>query len=217
MIWPPEVKNPAVESIPETPRVVVGEKVTQRPASDEVLRYVRPVVKWRDTGGLASARAPSNVLERTSADVSLLAGMLVDKFRHHLPLHRQHRRMADAGDRVRRASLRNWTGQAIDLLAPVSAAQTAHVLESRVLAMDETPVKAGVREPGKMRQGYFWSIYGDDEIVFPFAPTREHRHVEAFLGDFEGVLSSDGYDVEVNDFIPGILVRVSGFKPRGKA
>lgn len=194
-----EVRDPAVESIPASERVVVGEKVThrlaQRPASYEVLRYVRPVVKRRDTGGLVAARAPANVLERTSADVSLLAGMLVDKFRHHLPLHRQHRRMADAGIALSRSSLTNWTGRAIDLLAPVAAAQTAHVLESRVLAMDETPVKAGVKEPGKMRQGYFWPIYGeDDEIVFPFAPTREHRHVEAFLGDFEGVLSSDGYE-----------------------
>ena len=194
-----EVRDPAVESIPASERVVVGEKVThrlaQRPASYEVLRYVRPVVKRRDTGGLVAARAPANVLERTSADVSLLAGMLVDKFRHHLPLHRQHRRMADAGIALSRSSLTNWTGRAIDLLGPVAAAQTAHVLESRVLAMDETPVKAGVKEPGKMRQGYFWPIYGeDDEIVFPFAPTREHRHVEAFLGDFEGVLSSDGYE-----------------------
>ena len=194
-----EVKDPAVESIPESERVVVGEKVThrlaQRPASYEVLRYVRPVVKRRDTGELASARAPANVLERTAADVSLLAGMLVDKFRHHLPLHRQHRRMADAGIALSRASLTNWTGRAIDLLGPVAAAQTAHVLESRVLAMDETPVKAGRAEPGRMRQGYFWPIYGeDDEVVFPFAPTREHRHVEAFLGDFEGVLSSDGYE-----------------------
>ena len=96
-----EVRDPAVESIPASERVVVGEKVThrlaQRPASYEVLRYVRPVVKRRDTGELLAARAPANVLDRTSADVSLLAGMLVDKFRHHLPLHRQHRRMADAG------------------------------------------------------------------------------------------------------------------------
>ena len=194
-----EVRDPAVESIPASERVVVGEKVThrlaQRPASYEVLRYVRPVVKRRDTGRLVAARAPANVLERTSADVSLLAGMLVDKFRHHLPLHRQHRRLADAGIALSRSSLTNWTGRAIDLLGPVAAAQTAHVLESRVLAMDETPVKAGLAEPGRMRQGYFWPIYGeDDEIVFPFAPTREHRHVEAFLGDFEGVLSSDGYE-----------------------
>ena len=46
-----------------------------------------------------------------------------------------------------------------------------------------------------MRRGYFWPIFGDaDEIVFPYAPTREHKHVEAFLGDFRGTLVSDGYE-----------------------
>ena len=194
-----EVKDPAVEAIPESERVAVGEKVVCRLAEERasyrVLRYVLPVVKRRDTGELVSARAPANVLERTAADVSLLAGMLVDKFRHHLPLYRQHRRMADAGIVVSRSSLTNWAGRAADLLAPVAAAQTAHVLESRVLAMDETPIKAGLKEPGKMRQGYFWPIYGEqDEIVFPYAPTREHRHVEAFLGEFRGTLASDGYE-----------------------
>ena len=194
-----EVKDAAVEAIPESERVAVGEKVVcklaQERASYRVLRYVLPVVKRRDTGELVSARAPANVLERTAADVSLLAGMLVDKFRHHLPLHRQHRRMADAGIVVSRSSLTNWAGRAADLLAPVAAAQTAHVLESRVLAMDETPIKAGLKEPGRMRQGYFWPIHGeDDEIVFPYAPTREHKHVEAFLGEFRGTLVSDGYE-----------------------
>ena len=46
-----------------------------------------------------------------------------------------------------------------------------------------------------MRQAYFWPIYGDaDELVFRYAPSREHRHVEAFLGDFRGTLLSDGYE-----------------------
>lgn len=194
-----EVKDPAVEAIPEAERERIGEKVThrlaQRPASYEVLKYVRPVVKRLDTGELVTARMPANVLERTAADVSLLAGMLVDKFGYHLPLHRQHRRMDDAGIAVSRSSLTNWTGRAIDLLKPVMEAQSAHVLGSRVLAMDETPVKAGRIEPGRMRQAYFWPVYGeDDEIVFHYAPTREHRHVEAFLGDFRGTLLSDGYE-----------------------
>ena len=194
-----EVKDPAVEAIPEAGRERIGEKVThrlaQRPASYEVLKYVRPVVKRLDTGELLTARMPANVLERAAADVSLLAGMLVDKFGYHLPLHRQHRRMDDAGIAVSRSSLTNWTGRAIDLLKPVMEAQSAHVLGSRVLAMDETPVKAGRIEPGRMRQAYFWPVYGeDDEIVFHYAPTREHRHVEAFLGDFRGTLLSDGYE-----------------------
>ena len=38
-------------------------------------------------------------------------------------------------------------------------------------------------------------LIGDrDEVVFHYAPSREHRHVQAFLGAFHGTLLSDGYD-----------------------
>ena len=51
-----EVEDPAVEAIPESERVLVGENVTcrlaQERASYRVLRYVLPVVKRRDTGSL---------------------------------------------------------------------------------------------------------------------------------------------------------------------
>ena len=30
--------------------------------------------------------------------------------------------------------------------------------------------------------------------MFPYAATREHKHVEAFLGDLRGTLVSDGYE-----------------------
>jgi transposase len=188
----------AVEAIPQAEREVVGEKVTHRlaqePGSYKVIRYVRPVVKRRDTGQLVSAPAPANVLERSAVDVSFLAGMLVDKFRYHLPLHRQHQRLADCGIRVSRRSLTNWAGRAIDLLAPVVEAQSAHILTSRVLAMDETTIKAGRTQPGKMRTAYFWPVYGEaDEVVFHYAPSRSHAHVETFLAGFRGTLLSDGY------------------------
>ena len=135
------------------------------------------------------------MLERSAADVSFLAGMLVDKFDYHLPLYRQHQRLKQAGIQLSRTSLTNWASQAIDLLVPIVDAQHRHVLQSRVLAMDETPIKAGRVKKGKMRQGYFWPIYGEaDEIVFRYAPSREHRHVAAFLGGYQGTLLSDGYE-----------------------
>ena len=56
-----EVKDPAVEAIPESERVLVGENVTcrlaQERASYRVLRYVLPVVKRRDTGAWYTQRA----------------------------------------------------------------------------------------------------------------------------------------------------------------
>ena len=45
-----------------------------------------------------------------------------------------------------------------------------------------------------MRSAYFWPIHGEaDEIVFHYALSRAHKHVEAFLGNFRGTLLSDGY------------------------
>ena len=181
------VADPVVEAIAEGEREVIGEKVSyrlaQQPSSYVVLKYVRRVVKHRDTGEIHTPPAPTNVLERSAADVSVLAGMLVDKFSYPLPLYRQHQRLHDSGVELSRSTLIHWTSREIDLLAPIVAAQSAQVLTSRVLAMDETSIKAGREAKGKMRTGWLWPVYGDgDEVVFHYAPTRAHRHVHAFLG-----------------------------------
>jgi hypothetical protein len=102
--------------------------------------------------------------------------------------------MKAAGITVSRASLTNWVHRTVELLEPIYEAQAASVLGSTVLAMDETPIRAGRKAKGKMRTAYFWPIYGDrDEVIFPYASSRAHQHVEAFLGAFEGTLLTDGY------------------------
>ena len=45
-----------------------------------------------------------------------------------------------------------------------------------------------------MRTGYFWPVHGDkNEIAFPFSPTRASAVVREVLGEYCGVLLSDGY------------------------
>ncbi len=70
-----------------------------------------------------------------------------------------------------------------------------HVLQSKVLAMDETPIKAGRKQKGKLKQGYFWPIYGeDDEIVFTYHAGRGRQHIESIIKTrFQGTLLTDGY------------------------
>jgi len=196
------VADPALEGLVEgVDYTVVSEKksyrLAQRPAAYTVLEIVRPVVKLARTGALSAAKAPASVLPGSYADVSLLAGILVDKFRFHLPLYRQHQRLAAAGITVSRAALTAWVHRTGELLEPLYEAQLASILAGQVIAMDETPIRAGRKKgrPGKMKTGYFWPVYGDrDEVAFPFAPTRAHAHVEAILGDFRGTLVSDGYE-----------------------
>jgi transposase len=184
-------KDSAIDAIPESRRVRIGEKVTyrlaQRPGSYVILEFTRPVYKLLDDLTITTTPAPANVLDRSVADVSFLAGMLVDKFCYHLPLYWQHQRLLQAGIQVSRSSLTTWASRAIDLIEPIVEAQRRHLLQCRVLAMDETPIKAGREKKGKMRQANFWPMYGEaDEIVFHYAPSREHRHVPAMLGDFRG-------------------------------
>jgi len=193
-----EIPNPALEGLSEDEYSEVAEKhsyrLAQRPGSYVVLKIVRKTIKRKDTQELSCASAPPSVLEKSYADVSLLAGMLIDKFRYHLPLYRQHQRMRAAGVTVSRASLTSWVGQAIDLLEPIYHAQQDSILQSRVLAMDETPIRAGRKAKGKMRTAYFWPLYGDqDEVSFPYAPSRSKRHAEEILGPYCGTLLTDGY------------------------
>lgn len=74
------------------------------------------------------------MLDKSVADVSLLAGLLADKFQYHLPLYRQHQRIAEAGITLSQATLTNLTKRAIDLVRPIVDAQLENVLCSRQTA-----------------------------------------------------------------------------------
>jgi len=194
-----EVANPALADLPAgtytTIKEVVTERLVQKPSSFEVHRYVREVVKLED-GTFTCPPAPPAVLERCLADSSLLANLVVDKIRYHLPLYRQHQRMAAAGIHLSRVTLTNWFHRTAELLEPIYKAQLASILESDVLLMDETPIRAGPgKKKGRMKTGYFWPVYGDrDEIVFPFSPTRSHEVVVETLRGYSRTLVSDGYE-----------------------
>ncbi len=173
----------------------ITHRLAQKPGSFVVLKIVRPVVKKKE-GGIVCADLPPSVLGKSLADVSLLACMAVDKFSYHLPLYRQHQRMAAAGVRIARPSLTHWMHGAADLLAPIHQAQLDSVRESAVLAVDETPIKAGKRDRGGLKTGFFWPLYGDrSEISFCFSETRGRAFLDKILTGFEGVLLSDGYPV----------------------
>ena len=196
------VPNPEAQGLAPGQYEVIGEKVShrlaQRPGSFVVLKYVRPVIKRRDTQTLHCAPAPAGVIEGSRADVSFIVGVVLDKFRWHLPLYRQHQRLVDAGFNLSRPWLTQLVQQAAQLLEPIYEAQLDSIRASRVITMDETPIKAGQAGGGKMKATYFWPVYGDrDEVCFPHFESRRHEHVVHALGLRRApgtVLLSDGYE-----------------------
>ncbi len=195
------VPNPEAQGLAPEQYEVIGEKVShrlaQRPGSFVVLKYVRPVIKRRDTQTLHCAPAPVGVIEGSRADVSFSVGLLVDKFRYHLPLYCQHQRLLDTGFTLSRPWLTQLVQQGSQLLEPIFDAQLASICSGHVITMDEVPVKAGQAGNGKMKATYFWPVYGDqDEVCFPHFESRRHEHVAQVLGTKLApgtVLLSDGY------------------------
>ena len=198
-----DVPNPEAAGLAEDEYEVIGEKVShrlaQRPGSYVVLKYVRQVIKRLDTQVLSCPAAPVGVIEGSRADVSFIAGMMLDKCAYHQPLYRQHQRMRDSGINVSRPWLTQLMQSTVSLLEPIHDAQFASIRASRVKAMDETPIKAGPVGGGKMKAAYFWPVYGEqDEICFLYYPSRAGKHVQDALGlsPPEGaVLQTDGYAV----------------------
>ena len=195
------VPNPEAQGLAPEQYEVIAEKVShrlaQRPGSFVVLKYVRPVIKRRDTQTLHCAPAPVGVIEGSRADVSFIVGLLVDKFRYHLPLYRQHQRLLDSGFTLSRPWLTQLVQQGAQLLEPIFDAQLASICSGHVITMDEVPVKAGQAGNGRMKATYFWPVYGDcDEVCFPHFESRRHEHVAQVLGANLApgtVLLSDGY------------------------
>jgi len=87
--------------------------LAQKPGSYFVKEFVREVYKKKTDADaiedeIVCCPPPWTVFDRSFADISLLANLLIDKFRYHLPLYRQHQRMKACAVNVARGSLTNW-------------------------------------------------------------------------------------------------------------
>ncbi len=188
----PELTGPEADQY-----IVIDEHVTyrlaQRPSRYVVLKYIQPVIKHKGTDVITTQSAPVPVFEKSMADVSFITGLIIDKFLYHQPLYRQYQKLKTNGITLSRSTLTNYVHRAACLLKPIYDALLRSILLSKVLAMDETPTKAGKKKKGKMQQAWFWPLLGDqNEIAFHYAASRARKVVDELLHDFQGVLVTDG-------------------------
>jgi len=136
-----ELAAPEADGLVPEEFEVIGHKdsfrLAQRPGSYVVLKYRRPVIKLKATQDIVCPAAPVGVIDGSRADVSFIAGLLIDKFAYHLPFYRQHQRLTDAGITVSRPWLTQIGQLGIALLEPIYDAQFASIRAARVKAMDD--------------------------------------------------------------------------------
>src|SRR5208282_5353905 len=116
--------------------------------------------------------------------------------RNHTPLHRQSMILErDLGLEISRATLDGWVLKVGELLIPMVAAMRRELISGSYIQADETPVDVQAREGrGKNHQAYLWQ-YGRPRgsVVFDFRLGRGRDGPRQFLGQFEGILQTDGY------------------------
>ena len=143
------------------------------------------------------APAPKRVASGGFASAGLIAWALTAKYCDHLPLYRQEKMLARWGAPISRQNLSDWVGAATALLEPLVKRMKRDLLASGYVVADETPIRCNDPDlrDGKTSQGWLWGLAQPaGDVVFEWRSSRRHEEAEKLLGDYRGLLQSDGYE-----------------------
>lgn len=145
------------------------------------------------------AAAPESVIGGNHAGADLLARIVIDKYRYHLPEYRQVKQYADLGVRLPASTINDWVHAVASKLDPLYEALRHDVLGSDYLQIDEVPWRIA-DSPGRSRKGYAWQFLDSRPrshgLYFLYMNgSRAGTVPRAELRDFHGAIQTDGYGV----------------------
>ncbi len=150
---------------------------------------------------IAMPELAPRIVEKGLASDAVVIDTVVAKYCDHLPLYRQQAILErEAGVEISRATLDGWVMRVGELLQPVVAAMRQDLLRASYLQADETTVPVQMHDKrGADHQAYLWQ-YGKPggETVFEFQLGRGREGPKKFLGEWEGILQTDGYQAYDN-------------------
>ena len=178
----------------------IGEEVSERlefiPASLTVIEEVCRKYACPQGCTVVTAQKPMAPIEKGLPGPGLLAHVAVSKYADHLPLARQEGMFRRQGVELARSTMCDWMRRGAELGEPLYRLMIAHVLASKAVQTDDTPVSVFDPEGPRTRTGRIWTYVGDAEhpfIVYDFTPTHSHDGPAAFLEDYDGYLQADAY------------------------
>ena len=147
--------------------------------------------------GVSTAAAPQpKMIEKGKASNAVVVDVVLKKYGDHLPLYRQSAILErEAGIELSRMTLCGWVMQAGTWLEAIGGAMRADLLTGSYIQADETPVGVqSERSAGKNHTSYLWQYSRPGgPVIFDFQMGRSREGPAKFLGQFAGVLQSDGY------------------------
>ena len=183
--------------------VKIGEEVTETleytPANLIKRRTIRPKYAKANGAGIIIGELPSRPIEKSIAEASLLAHILVSKYVDHLPLYRQIQIFKrDFGWHASQSTFCDWVNYCCLLLEPLYNALKQKIISSDYIQADESPIK--VLDKDKTRsthQGYQWVYHSPlhNLVLFNYRKGRGQEGPKEMLENYQGYLQCDGYKV----------------------
>ena len=188
----------------------VSEQLDVEPAKYFVVvtRREKRACRQCGEGGVAAAPMPARIIEKGLASDRVVIGAVVAKYSDHLPLYRQSVILErDAGIEISRATLDGWVMRVGELLSPLAAEMRRELVVANYIQADETPVDVQLHDGrGRNHQAYLWQ-YGrpGGGVVFEFQLGRGREGPKRFLGEYSGILQTDGYGAYDRVGGPGLV------------
>lgn len=199
---------------------IIGRDVTRILHRDPARVWVecveRPVLRKKGEKDLPSpaiiqAPAPVPVIGGGHVAADFLAGVLADKFVHHIPEYRQVKMYAEAGVKLPASTLNDWVHRAAGKLYPLYETLVDDILQSDYLQVDEVPWRIADRHGQSCRHGYAWQFrdarpQSHGTYFYYLKGSRGGEIPRAQLRHFQGAVQTDGYKVyDYFEAVPGVV------------
>jgi transposase len=183
----------------------IGEKVTEQLHYSSpqywVKKIVRPVFA-ADVNGervVVCAELPLLCNEKGKYGASMIAHVTVSKFEDHTPIYRLQKQIQrDSGMKIAETSLDRLPELSAFWLEPIARRCSEIVNKSGYVQMDESTIRVMIQPTqGKSTTGYMWLRHSPPCHIVVFDYDRHHSGEAArrFIGDYQGILQTDGYVV----------------------
>ena len=144
------------------------------------------------------AALPPAPLHKCMADATLLADIIISKYRYHLPFYRVMESYKELGVTISASTVNDWFKAVVGKLKPIYDLLRAHVLACDYVQVDESTLPVIDNEKHRAVKGYVWSVVdvmAEDRFFFYEHGSRSTRVAMGLLKDFKGAIQSDGYCV----------------------
>lgn len=180
----------------------IGKVVSETLEYKEPELFVRQIIRWKyapaNGDGVVIAPLPSQVIPRGNAGPSLLAYLLVSKMVDGLPFYRIVRILKRHGISLAESTINGWMAKVCRLIEPLYDLLKREVLSSGYVQSDDTTHKVLTQDkPGSSHRGYMMDYLAPHKklLFFDYQPNRNQQVVHDVLGEYKGVLQTDGLNI----------------------